>query len=165
MKRHKELYQALGLNTEDNKIIMIKSHQLTRLMKSKLTLVGYCNLDRKYLASPITYPGIVSSIPARSHNFVEIGHEINSMVILLHARCTSYLSRRLTHRLDMTITVDWDVKQQTKQAKEYVCKTLSHHSRRLSSVLSSTYVLWYIQLQTLGTKVRLLHARISLDWI
>ena len=27
-------------------------------------------------------PGVASSIPARSHTFVEIGHEITSMVIL-----------------------------------------------------------------------------------
>ena len=28
-------------------------------------------------------PGVASLIPARSHTFVEIDHEINSMVILL----------------------------------------------------------------------------------
>ena len=30
-------------------------------------------------------PGVVSSIPARSHTFVEIYHEIISTVILLHS--------------------------------------------------------------------------------
>ena len=30
-----------------------------------------------------TYPGVASSISARSHTFVEIDHEIISMVILL----------------------------------------------------------------------------------
>ena len=30
-------------------------------------------------------PGVTSSIPARSHTFVEIDHEINSMIILLHS--------------------------------------------------------------------------------
>ena len=34
-------------------------------------------------ASLTADPGIVSSIPARSHTFVEIDHEIISMVILL----------------------------------------------------------------------------------
>ena len=34
-------------------------------------------------ASLTADPGVPSLIPARSHNFVEIGHEIISMVILL----------------------------------------------------------------------------------
>ena len=34
-------------------------------------------------ASLLADPGVVSSIPARSHTFVEIDHEIISMVILL----------------------------------------------------------------------------------
>ena len=34
-------------------------------------------------ASLTADPGVASSIPARSHTFVEIDHEINSMVILL----------------------------------------------------------------------------------
>ena len=34
-------------------------------------------------ASLTAYPGVVSSIPARSHTFVEIDHEIISTVILL----------------------------------------------------------------------------------
>ena len=34
-------------------------------------------------ASLAADPGVVSSIPARSHTFVEIDHEIISMVILL----------------------------------------------------------------------------------
>ena len=32
---------------------------------------------------PCTYPGVASSIPVRSHTFVEIDHEIISTVILL----------------------------------------------------------------------------------
>ena len=48
-----------------------------------------------------TDPGVASSIPALSHTFVEIDHEINSMVILLPSAesfkkcycrmCTKYL--------------------------------------------------------------------------
>ena len=34
-------------------------------------------------ASLTADPGVMSSIPARSHTFVEIDHEINSKVILL----------------------------------------------------------------------------------
>ena len=34
-------------------------------------------------ASLTADPGVVSSIPAQSHTFLEIDHEINSMVILL----------------------------------------------------------------------------------
>ena len=36
-------------------------------------------------ASLTADPGVASSIPARSHTFVEIDHEIISMVILLHS--------------------------------------------------------------------------------
>ena len=35
------------------------------------------------IVSLTTDPGVASSIPARSHTFVEIGHEILSTVILL----------------------------------------------------------------------------------
>ena len=35
------------------------------------------------VASPTADPGVASSIPARSQTFVEIDHEIISMVILL----------------------------------------------------------------------------------
>ena len=35
------------------------------------------------VASPTADPGVASSIPARSHTFVEIDHEIISTVILL----------------------------------------------------------------------------------
>ena len=35
------------------------------------------------IANPTADPGVASSIPARSHTFVEIDHEINSTVILL----------------------------------------------------------------------------------
>ena len=35
------------------------------------------------VGSPTADPGITSSIPARSHTFLEIHHEIISMVILL----------------------------------------------------------------------------------
>ena len=34
-------------------------------------------------ASPTAFPGVASSIPTRSHTFVEIDHEIISTVILL----------------------------------------------------------------------------------
>ena len=36
-------------------------------------------------ASLTADPGVASSIPARSHTFVEIDHEIISTVILLHS--------------------------------------------------------------------------------
>ena len=35
------------------------------------------------VASPTVDPGVISSIPAQSHAFVEIEHEIISMVIFL----------------------------------------------------------------------------------
>ena len=35
------------------------------------------------IANPTADPGVASLIPARSHTFVEIDHEINSTVILL----------------------------------------------------------------------------------
>ena len=38
---------------------------------------------QKLVASPIADPGVESSIPARSHTFMEIDKEIFSMVILL----------------------------------------------------------------------------------
>ena len=78
-------------------------------------------------------PGVASTIPARSHTFTEIDHEIIStdsrMVVVSHKR--KYVHKvlvkrfvnlaqeksvvRLTDCPDMTIAVDWDVKNQTKQ--------------------------------------------------
>ena len=62
-------------------------------------------------------PGDVSSIPARSHTFAEIDHEIISMVVLLLPLIQEGLLSvtgywviagvvRWTDRLDMTIAVD-----------------------------------------------------------
>ena len=55
------------------------------------------------IASLTADPGVASSIPARSHTFVEIDHEIMSMVILLplnHSRrvVVSY-KRKYVHGL------------------------------------------------------------------
>ena len=41
------------------------------------------DLGRKATKTNKTNPGVASSIPARSHTFVEIDHEIISTVILL----------------------------------------------------------------------------------
>ena len=81
-------------------------------------------------------------IRAQSHIFVEINHEIISTVILLPSadskRVVSYKRKyvhkvlvnclaklaqeksvvRWTGRLDMTIAVDWDVKNQTKRPQK-----------------------------------------------
>ena len=87
-------------------------------------------------------PGVASSIPVRSHTFVEIDHELISTVILLPSaeswRVVVSYKRKYVHELlvshlvklaqekgvvwwtdhpDMTIAVDWDVKNQTKQTK------------------------------------------------
>ena len=84
-------------------------------------------------------PGVASTIPARSHTFVEIDHEIISMAILppstnsrrvvvSHKRkyvhkvlinCLVKLAQkksvvRWTDRPDMTIAIVWDIKNQTK---------------------------------------------------
>ena len=82
-------------------------------------------------------PGVASSIPAQSHTFVEIDHEIISMVVLLCStdsrRVVASYKGKYVHEvlviplvklaqekmwlgeLTMTIAVDWDVKHQTKQ--------------------------------------------------
>ena len=86
-------------------------------------------------------PGATSLIPARFHTFVEIDHEIISMVILFPsadsfkkgycqlqtkvcAQITGYRLFKLAQEKmwlgeltvpPMTIAVDWDVKQQSKQ--------------------------------------------------
>ena len=81
------------------------------------------------------YPGVASSIPARSHTFVEIDHEIISTVILLPSAdafkkgccqlqakvllvniqaCPGKSVVRLTNCPAMSIAVDWDIKQQYK---------------------------------------------------
>ena len=81
-------------------------------------------------------PGVVSLIPARSHTFVEIDHEIISMAILLPSTDSRRVfvshKRKCVHevlvnplvklaqekvwlrdRPDMIKAVDWDVKHQT----------------------------------------------------
>ena len=83
-------------------------------------------------------PGVKSSIPAQSHTFVEIDHEIISMsfsIPLIHSkRVVVRYKRTCVHKLlvnrffklgqekvwlgelaAMTIAVDWDIKQQNKQ--------------------------------------------------
>ena len=85
------------------------------------------------VASLVADPGVVSLISAWSHTFEEIDHELFSTVILLlsliqeglvsvtgESMCNKYWLIagksiiRFTNHLDMTITVDWDVKQQIK---------------------------------------------------
>ena len=44
-------------------------------------------------------PGVASSIPARSHTFVEIDHEIISMVILLPSADSFSYKRKYVHKL------------------------------------------------------------------
>ena len=86
--------------------------------------------------------GVASSIPIRSHIFVEIVRDIISMAILLPSadsrrgvvsykqkyvhevlvNCLVKLGQektvvRWTDHPDMLITVDWDIKHQTKQNK------------------------------------------------
>ena len=91
--------------------------------------------------SLITDPGFVSSIQARPYTFVEIGHKyfLQSFLPLIQERLLSVTNEsicikywltplyklaqekkvaRLTDCLDMTITVDWDVKLRTKQTKQ-----------------------------------------------
>ena len=95
-------------------------------------------------------PGVMRSILARSHTFVEIDHEIISMAILLPSadsrRVVVSYKRKYVHKVlvnrfvklaqeksvvrwtghpDMTIAVDWDVKIQTKPKQS---------SRPLSSI-------------------------------
>ena len=84
-------------------------------------------------------PGVTSSISAQSHTFAEIDHEVISMAILLPSadsrkdvsykrkyvyevlvNCLVKLAQeksvvRWTDQPDMTIAVDWDAKNQTKQ--------------------------------------------------
>ena len=74
------------------------------------------------VASLITDPGVLSSIPALSHVFMEIDHEIFSS----HSppstdsrrAVVSYKQKymhEVTYCLDITIAVAWDIKPQTKQ--------------------------------------------------
>ena len=88
------------------------------------------------VASPIADPGVMSLIPARNHTLMKIDCDIYSLVIFLlsliqegllsvtsKSMCTEYwltaYSRksvvRLTDHLDMTITVDRDIKPQTNK--------------------------------------------------
>ena len=48
-----------------------------------LLLLFCINTSVCNLADIVHFPGVASSIPARSHTFVEIDHEIISTVILL----------------------------------------------------------------------------------
>ena len=66
MDSHKPIYRPLSLTT---------CTKLGRVAQSVACLVT----DAKLTADP----GVASSIPARSHTFVEIDHEIISTVILL----------------------------------------------------------------------------------
>ena len=53
---------------------------------NQLTILGRTAQSVTYLATDVSLtvdPGVASSIPARSHNFVEIDYEILSTVILL----------------------------------------------------------------------------------
>ena len=93
----------------------------------------------QYVASVIGYPGVMSSIPAQPHTFIEIDHDFffyhhfppsadlsRLLSVTSETKYTEYwlkplslsLSRecvaRLTDRLDMTIAVDWDVKPNAK---------------------------------------------------
>ena len=92
-------------------------------------------------------PGVASSIPVRSHTFVEIDHEMNSTVILLPSADSfknvvvsykrKYVHKLLVNRLfkpaqekvwlgELTVPqwpsmLTWDVKQQNKQTnKQYL---------------------------------------------
>ena len=81
-------------------------------------------------------PGVVSLILAQSHTFTEIDHEIISSAILLpsfdsrrvvvsykctrESMCTKYWSSLPKQKVrlgEVTLPVDWDVKNQTKQTK------------------------------------------------
>ena len=96
--------------------------------------------DCRFMGRETADPWFGSSIPTRSHTFAEIDHELISTAILLpfadsrmvvvsykqkyvHELLVNRLVKlaqekklvRWTDRLDMTIVVDWDVKNQTKQ--------------------------------------------------
>ena len=58
-------------------------------------------------------PGVASLIPAQSHTFVEINHEIICTAILLPFAD----SRRVVFSYKFVYKVDWDVKNQTIQTK------------------------------------------------
>ena len=109
--------------------------------REKLVVLAPHTLVVQLVVSLTVNPGVWSLIPAWSHTFVEMDHEIISTVILLliliqkgllsvtsESMCTMYWLTacklaheksvvRLTDRLDMTIAVDWDVKPQTNQIK------------------------------------------------
>ena len=80
------------------------------------------------VASLTADPGVVSSIPARSHTLMEIDHEIISTFIqeglssvTSKSMCKKYVPVRYWSSLlrkklwlgDMTIAIDWDVKHQS----------------------------------------------------
>ena len=57
--------------------------RIVNLMEMKLDHRNYLDLCLATDACLTADPGVASSIPARSHSFVEIDHEIISRVILL----------------------------------------------------------------------------------
>ena len=85
-------------------------------------LIKHTSCSRPH--SAILNPGVVILIPALSHTFLEIEDEIFSIVhvhevlvirLPLSRACAGKSVFRLTDHLKMTIAVDWDEKQQTKQ--------------------------------------------------
>ena len=60
-------------------ICMVRTTEDTQVFCRVAQLVTYLATDASLTADP----GVASSIPARSHTFVEIDHEIISTVILL----------------------------------------------------------------------------------
>ena len=112
--------------------------------------------------SPNADPGVVSSITTRSNTFVEIDHEIISTVILIPSadsrRVVVSYKRKYVHevlvnclvklaleksvvmwtdRPNMTIAVDWDVKNQTK-SKSLIKEGLinKYHEQKFMLTLS-----------------------------
>ena len=74
------VYCNLWLATETSKAIAKLNISLHLLLPGRVAQSVTCLVtDAKLTADP----GVASSIPARSHTFVEIDHEIISTVILL----------------------------------------------------------------------------------
>ena len=121
-------------------------HTMYFLPIKKITLPGRVGQLVTCLTADICLtadPGVASLIPAQSHTFAEIDHEIISTAILfpsIDSRrvVVSYILRKYVHevlvnclvklaqeksvvrwtdRADMTIAVDWDVKNQTNEKK------------------------------------------------
>ena len=103
-------------------------------------------------------PGVVSSITAWDHTFVEIDHEINFTVILLPYVIQEGLFSVTSESTNMTIAIDWDVKNQTKpnQTKP----TFIVNGRKMVNVRTSTFIdrmfysrCYYLLLQYLTRRV------------